>query len=157
MNNINILLTRVDNRLVHGQVGMSWVGSLKPNLILVADDMASEDKVQQSLMAMTAEAAGVGIRFFSLKKTAEIIHKASPKQLIFIVVRTPSAARYLYENGVPLKEVNIGNMHFSEGKKQSLEAHVYVDDADMEDIMYLKSRGVDIYIQIAPGDKKYKF
>lgn len=157
MDNINIVLTRVDNRLVHGQVGMSWVGSLKPNLILVADDTAAEDKVQQSLMAMTAEAAGVGIRFFSLKTTVETIHKASPKQYIFIVVRTPRAARYLFDNGVPIKELNIGNMHFSEGKKPSMESHVYMDDEDLENVLYLKNKGVDVYIQIAPGDKKHKF
>ena len=34
----NILLTRIDNRLIHGQVATQWNGSLGANLILVAND-----------------------------------------------------------------------------------------------------------------------
>ena len=45
----DILLTRIDNRLVHGQVGVAWTGSLSGcNLIVVADDLAAADPVQQS-------------------------------------------------------------------------------------------------------------
>lgn len=42
----NILLTRIDNRLVHGQVGNAWVGAVGPNLIIVADDEAANDPIQ---------------------------------------------------------------------------------------------------------------
>ena len=34
----NIVLTRIDNRLVHGQVATQWCGSIGANLILVAND-----------------------------------------------------------------------------------------------------------------------
>lgn len=65
----NILLTRIDNRLVHGQVGVTWTRALGANLILVANDQASKDTLQQKLMATTAESSGAEIRFFShLKK-----------------------------------------------------------------------------------------
>ena len=65
----DILLTRIDNRLVHGQVGVAWTSSLAGcNLIVVADDLAAEDEIQQSLMRATAENAGCGIRFSRLKK-----------------------------------------------------------------------------------------
>lgn len=46
-------------------------------------------------------------------------------------------------------------MHFSEGKEQ-LSKKVYVDQKDRDDIKYLESKGVDIYIQDVPGDKKLK-
>ena len=74
----NILLTRIDNRLVHGQVGMTWTKTLGANLIVVADDVAAEDSLQQSLMAMTAKSAGAGIRFFTVDYTAQIIANAAP-------------------------------------------------------------------------------
>ena len=51
----NILLTRIDNRLVHGQVGVTWTKTLGANLIVVADDTAAEDRIQQSLMSVTAK------------------------------------------------------------------------------------------------------
>ncbi|MEF9919920.1 MAG: PTS galactosamine transporter subunit IIB [Erysipelotrichaceae bacterium] len=151
----NIVLTRIDNRLVHGQVGNAWVGQCGPNLIVVADDVASKDAVQQSLMKMTADSGHCGIRFFTLEKTIEIIHKASAKQKIFLVVRTPKSARILIEGGVPIKELNVGNMHFCGDKHVHLESHVYVDDEDLADFEAIKKMGTKIYIQIAPGDKKY--
>lgn len=149
----NILLTRIDNRLVHGQVGVTWTKTIGANLIVVADDVVSEDKMQQSLMTVTAKSSGCGVRFFSIEKTAAIIGNAAPEQKIFIVCRTPHDVRRLVELGVELKDVNVGNMHFSEGKRQ-LSKKVYVDDKDMEDLKFLASKGLNVYIQDVPGDTK---
>lgn len=149
----NILLTRIDNRLVHGQVGVTWTKTIGANLLLVANDETSQDKIQQQLMSVTAKSSGVGIRFFSLEKTAAIIGRAAPNQKIFIVAKTPQDVRTLIDKGVPIKEVNVGNMHFSEGKHQ-LTKKVYVDDQDMEDLKYISSKGVHVYIQDVPGDVK---
>ena len=76
----DILMTRIDNRLVHGQVGVAWTTALQGvNLIVVADDLAAADPLQQSLMAATAKSSGCGIRFFTLDKTIAVIHKASAR------------------------------------------------------------------------------
>lgn len=152
----NILLTRIDNRLVHGQVGVTWVKSLGANLIVVVDDNAANNDVEKQLMEVVAKSSGVGIRFFTIEHTIDIIHKASPAQKIFIVCKTPETAKKLVDGGVPIKEINIGNMHFSDGKEQ-MSKKVYVDQKDRENIKYLEDLGIDIYIQDVPGDKKIKF
>jgi len=69
MANPNILLLRIDNRLVHGQVGVAWSSSLGANLLLVADDGVAQDPLQQQIMSMTAESMGIGIRFHRLSYT----------------------------------------------------------------------------------------
>lgn len=150
----NIVFTRIDNRLVHGQVGVSWTKACNANLILVANDQAANDSLQQKLMATTAESSGAGIRFFTLQHTIEIIDKAADRQHIFIVVKTPSDCRKLVDGGVPIKEINVGNMHFAKGKIE-ITKKVYVDEQDKVDLLYLKQKGIDIYIQDYPGDKKY--
>lgn len=150
----NILLTRIDNRLVHGQVGVTWTKTLGANLLVVANDEAAEDKIQQQLMSVTAKSSGVGIRFFSIDKTAAIIDRAAPSQKIFLICKTPQDVRRLIDKGVELKEVNVGNMHFSEGKRQ-LTKKVYVDDQDYADLKYIASKGVNLYIQDVPGDSKF--
>jgi PTS system galactosamine-specific IIB component len=149
----NILLTRIDNRLIHGQVGVTWTMTIGANLLVVADDEAAGDKLQQELMSMTAESSGAGVRFFTLQKTIDVIHKAAPSQKIFLVCRTPAAVRTLIEGGVPVKEVNVGNMHFSNGKRP-ISKKVYVDDKDMEDLLFIKSKVEKLYIQDVPGDFK---
>lgn len=149
----NILLGRIDNRLVHGQVGVTWTTSLGANLILVADDAVAVDDLQQQLMEVTAESSGAGVRFFTIEKTINIISKAAPSQKIFIVCRTPKEMRQLVEGGVPIKDVNVGNMHFDKGKKQ-ISKKVYVDDKDLEDLRAIKLKGVNVFIQDVPASIK---
>ena len=68
MSTPNILLTRIDNRLVHGQVGVTWTSTIGANLLVVVDDDVAQDEIQQKLMGITAETYGFGIRFFSIEK-----------------------------------------------------------------------------------------
>ena len=151
----NILLTRIDNRLVHGQVGVTWTKTIGANLIILADDAVANDQLQQSLMAVTAKSSGAGIRFFTLQHTADVIDMAAPEQKIFLVVRTPADARALVEKGVHLNEVNVGNMHFAAGKR-ALTKKVYVDDTDMENLKFIAASGSDVYCQDVPGEPKEK-
>lgn len=151
----NILLTRIDNRLIHGQVGVTWTMQLGANLLIVADDETSKNELQQKLMAVTAKSSGAGVRFFSLEKTAAIIGNAAPEQKIFIICKTPADVRYLVEHGVPIKDVNVGNMHFSEGKK-AISKKVYVDDKDLNDLHAIQAAGVNVFIQDVPGGEKIK-
>ena len=151
MNQPNILLTRIDNRLVHGQVGVTWVKTLGANLIVVADDSCAQDSLQQSLMSMTAKSSGAGIRFFTVEKTAQVIGNAAPEQKILLVVRTPMEARALWERGVKIDQLNVGNMHFSQGKRQ-ISKKVYVSEEEFADLKFLEAQGVKVYIQDIPGD-----
>ena len=153
MNTPNILLTRIDNRLVHGQVGVTWTSTIGANLLVVVDDEVAKDEIQQKLMGITAETYDFGIRFFSVEKTINVIAKAAPHQKIFLICRTPHVVKQLVEGGVPLKDVNVGNMHFSEGKKQ-ISSKVYVDEKDLSDLRFIKNHGINVFIQDVPGDSK---
>src|SRR5699024_2745192 len=84
----NILLTRIDNRLIHGQVAVTWVNHIEANLILVADDKVAENSIQQSLMDMAVPDV-IETRYFTVQETIDNIGYAADDQLIFLVVRTP--------------------------------------------------------------------
>ncbi len=144
----NILMTRVDNRLVHGQVGMTWVSSLGANLVLVANDEVSTDDVQQSLMEMVLPES-VESRFFTIDYTIEIIENASDDQLIFIVVRNLQDALKLVENGVDIKEINIGNLHYSEGKTK-ITPQISITEEDRKSIIKLSELGVELNTKQVP-------
>ncbi len=145
----NILLTRIDNRLIHGQVATQWNSTIGANLILVANDEVSQNTMRQNLMKMAAP-TGVATRFFSLQHTIDIIHKASPKQKIFIVVESPEDVLALVKGGVPIKKVNIGNMHMADGKRQ-VATSVAVSDEDVAAFKELQSMGVELQIQRVPS------
>lgn len=147
----NILLTRIDNRLIHGQVGMTWVNHLGANLILVANDQVANDPVQQNLMDMAAPTT-VDTRYFTIEETIEKIHFAGDWQQIFLVIKTPQDALKLVKGGVPIDVLNIGNMHFSEGKKQ-ITSTVSVDESDKTAIKGLLDAGVKIEIRRVPDEQ----
>ncbi|MGX9799291.1 PTS galactosamine transporter subunit IIB [Pediococcus acidilactici] len=150
----NILMTRVDNRLVHGQVGVTWTRAVKANLIVVANDDAANDELQQKLMATTADSSGADIRFFTIEKTINVINKAADRQHIFLVVKTTGDLLKLVEGGVPVNKVNVDNMHFAQGKRE-ITKKVYVDDQDAHDLLAVANRGIEIFIQDYPGEKQY--
>jgi len=146
-----ILLTRIDNRLIHGQVGVTWVNHLGANLIVVANDKVSEDEVQQNLMDMVLPDV-IQARYFSIKKTIDVIHKASPRQKIFLVVKDVQDALKLKQGGVPIDHLNIGNMHYEEGKKQ-ISSTVSVNNQDKEDFKALDKLGVKLDLRRVPSER----
>lgn len=145
----NIILTRIDNRLIHGQVATQWCGSIGANLILVANDEVAGNSFRQSLMDMAAPSYAQ-TRYWTVDKTISTIHRASDAQKIFIVCETPSDVLRLVEGGVPIKKVNIGNMHMAEGKRQ-VAGSVAVDDTDVEAFRKLQELGVELEIRKVPS------
>lgn len=145
----NIVLTRVDNRLIHGQVATNWLKSYGANLCIVADDKVAEDKLQQTLLKIAA--GTLPVRFFPVQKTIDVIYKASPEQKIAIICRSPVEVLRLVEGNVPIQHVNIGNMHDGEGKKKLLKT-VYADEKEIEAIRKLLELGKDVEYRMLPSD-----
>ena len=152
----NILLTRIDNRLIHGQVVCNWAGTVGANLIVVVDDETANSDTEKSIMQLAASSLGFDSRFFTVQHTIDVIAKASDNQKILLVCKTPEVLRKLIEGGVEIKKVNIGNMHFSEGKEK-ISDKVYADKKDLDDLNFIKSRVDEIYIQDTPDFKKEEF
>ncbi len=129
MSQPNIVAVRIDERLVHGQ-GQLWIQHLGVNTVIVANDKASNDVMAQTLMS-TVVSKNVRMRFFTLEKTIAVIHKAAPEQKIFIIVDSCKDLQTLVEGGVPIKEVNIGNIHMAEGKEK-VSRSIFIGPEDKE-------------------------
>ncbi len=146
----NIVLTRIDNRLIHGQVATQWCGSIGANLILVANDDVAGNSFRQGLMDMAAPSYAQ-TRYWTIEKTISTIHKASDAQKIFLVCENPTDVLKLVEGGVPIKKLNIGNMHMAEGKRQ-VATTVAVDDKDVAAFKRLQELGVELEIRKVPQE-----
>lgn len=146
----NIVLNRIDERLIHGQVGVQWVGFAGANLVLVANDEVAEDPVQQNLMEMVL-AEGIAVRFWSLQKVIDNIHRAADRQKILLVCKDPNDFLTLVQGGVPVTRINVGNMHFSSGRRQIAKT-VSVNDDDISAFNALKKAGVACFIQGVPTE-----
>ncbi|ANT69203.1 PTS N-acetylgalactosamine transporter subunit IIB [Aeromonas hydrophila] len=146
----NIVLSRIDERLIHGQVGVQWVGFAGANLVLVANDEVAEDPIQQNLMEMVL-AEGIAVRFWPLQKVIDNIGKAADRQKILLVCKSPADFRTLMEGGVPIPRINVGNMHYADGKRQ-IHKTVSVDESDIAAFRALQDAHVACFVQGVPTE-----
>lgn len=146
----NILWTRIDNRLIHGQVAVTWSNHVGANLIVAANDEVAKDPLQQSLMDMAVP--GLDTRYFTIQETIDKIGQASDEQKIALIVKTPQDVLKLVRGGVPIRKVNIGNMHYSEGK-EPLTNTVAVDEQDKEAFRNLHRLGILLEIRRVSSEK----
>ena len=63
----------------------------------------------------------------------------------------PQDVLKLVEGGVPIKKVNIGNMHMADGKRQ-VAGSVAVDDDDVAAFAKLRDLGVELEIRRVPTE-----
>lgn len=145
-----IVLVRIDNRLVHGQVGGPWSASLNVNVLIVIDDDVAKDTLQQRLMEFVAKSNNIRIRFFSIEEFSQAIQETKSYTKMFIVVRNAQTVAKLVELGLPITTVNLGNMHYEKGKIP-LSHKVYVNEDDANALQYLLDKDVKCFVQDVPG------
>lgn len=144
-----VLLYRIDDRLIHGQVVVGWGRYLKANSILVCSDRVAGDELARTMMEMGAP-ADVKVEVFRLAEAAAALGNDSlRKRSAIVLFETPADALRLVELDVAIKKLNVGGMHFRPGKRQIMEG-VSVNKADCEALYGLAARGVDIYVQMVP-------
>lgn len=144
-----ILLTRIDDRLIYGQDVEPWNVAIGSNLVLIVNDEIAADSRQWAPMRVAAP-EGVWTRFFSVQKTIDIIHTATPRQWILVMVASPADALALVKGGVPITKISIGHMQAGEGKHPITPA-VAVDEADAATFKELQKLGIELEIRYLPS------
>lgn len=144
-----ILLTRIDDRFIYGQDVELWNEAIGTNLVLIVNDEIAADSRKWAPMRVAAP-EGVWTRFFSVQRTIDVIHTATPRQWILIMVASPADALALVKGGVPITKISIGHMQAGEDKHPVTPA-VAVDDADVAAFKELQERGIELEIRYLPS------
>ncbi|RHH68196.1 PTS sugar transporter subunit IIB [Collinsella sp. AM17-1] len=144
-----ILLTRIDDRFIYGQDVELWNEAVGSNLVLIVNDEIAADSRQWAPMRVAAP-EGVWTRFFSVQKAIDVIHTATPRQWILIMVASPADALALVKGGVPIAKISIGHMQVGEGK-HPITLAVAVDDADIAVFKELQELGIELEIRYLPN------
>ncbi len=147
---MDIQLIRVDDRLIHGQVVVGWVKALNIGLLAVVNDTIAADKMQINLMRM-AVPSGLKVAFWTVDQAAEACREEASKDRALLLFSNPRDVVSFTEKGGFLTSVNVGGMHFCEGKKQVAKT-VCVDENDILAFQSLKARGVELEVRAVPGD-----
>jgi PTS system mannose-specific IIB component len=149
----NIVLTRIDDRLVHGQVMTEWTRSCHPTEILVVDDETYADEYLRDIVIMAvpkeikANVTDIGNAITYLQKNE------SPNEKILILVKTPQTVEKLVEGGLQINAVNLGGMS-KKADRTTLYRNISTSPEENASMKRLVERGIKVSIQVVPRDKE---
>lgn len=142
----NILLARIDSRLIHGQITAQWVKAVDAKEIVVVNDEVANDAFRQGLMNMAAMDMKV-----TYKSVAEMIDGWQQMGFsLFLICENPEDVWNMIRGGVSIPKVNIGNMHMQEGKRQ-IAMSVAMDDKDIQCFKQMHDQGIELEIRRLPS------
>ena len=150
-----IKLTRIDHRLLHGQVAFSWTKFLDSDCILIANDELMKDELKMSAMRM-AKPTGVKLVMKSIDDSIKALNSGvTDKYKLFIIVASVEDAYRLCKAVDRVKTINVGGMKQREDRRQISKA-VFISDEDEKMLRELNDQGIELEVRLVPGDTKQK-
>ncbi|MBI0005120.1 PTS sugar transporter subunit IIB [Gilliamella sp. W8126] len=145
-----INVARIDDRLIHGQVITTWVKNYDIEQVLVINDKVAGDKVQQSVLTMSAP-PGLKVLVFGVQQFIEILKKTPIKKRTMLLFTNSIDVNALVEGGLSLEKVNVGGMRMQDGRHQ-LSRAVSVTPEEEQAFKNLIAKNIPVEVQMVPKD-----
>jgi len=146
---VSWVLHRVDDRLIHGQVVVTWSHHLDPQRVWVVDDACAHSDWEADLLR--ACAPDLEVRVVDVAgAVAAYAEEAAASGRAFLLVRTLQTALALVEAGAPIERFNLGGLHYAAGK-QKINEYIYLDEDDRRAARALLGRGILLEVQDVPA------
>ncbi|MFD2831146.1 PTS system mannose/fructose/N-acetylgalactosamine-transporter subunit IIB [Corticicoccus populi] len=147
-----ICFSRIDDRLIHGQVVTTWVNMHRIEQIIVLNDKIANDDTQKNILKMAAP-SGINVRAFPIKKFGEIIKKNKITRRTMLLFTTSEDVLEAVECGVPVGDLNVGGMRYREGREK-LSRALSVTPDEREAFKKILDHGINVTVQMVPNDEK---
>ena len=147
----NIKLARVDFRLMHGQVVTNWIKQVSADAILIIDDKLASDKFLAQVFLMAAP-PGVKISIKSMKKEIQGAKEDRYNGLnLLVLFKSVENAKKAYDNGFPLKELQIGGLG-NGSDKVMISNEIFLSKEEANMLEEMNNNGLKITLQVTPKD-----
>ncbi|OCG20492.1 MULTISPECIES: PTS sugar transporter subunit IIB [unclassified Gilliamella] len=152
-----IKLLRVDHRLLHGQIVVSWFENVGSNTILVANDIVANDELRKSAIRL-AKPEHAKLVMKSIDDSIAAINSGiTDKYQMLIVVESVADAEKLIRNTHgKITSLNLGGTKPREGTKNYSKT-INLTALEVDLLTRLQQDSVDVYIQQIPSESKQKF
>lgn len=147
---------RMDNRLIHGQILVSWNSHLKIDHLIVTNDVVAKDTLQTTLLkAVTPIGAKVSV--LSIDDCVKYCKSPeSEKENIFIIAKFPEDGWELVNRGLNMPVLNLGNQAFVRGAKK-LSNSVFLTESGVQALKKIHEKGIKITCRMMPTDSENEF
>lgn len=149
---MSIVLARIDNRLIHGQVLEAWIPFTGADCIIVANDELAVSSLRRTMMEASVPRSikVVVARVDEICRRMEN-HVYDRDRVLLLFANSQDALR-AHRNGTSFRELNLGNMHEGQGRYQ-LSCTIHLDESDVENLRQLEAAGVEIVSRCVPADR----
>ena len=142
-----IVLTRVDNRLIHGQIVQGWLPNLKVSEVVVVSPRAQKTVFMQKMFRISLP-GGYKLKVTDAKEAVAYVQQS--KEDIFVIIEDVSLLFQMLQNGFTPKVITLGNTQFEEGKKQCSQG-VFLSEDEIKELKELeKVKGITVEIRSLP-------
>jgi PTS system mannose-specific IIB component/fructoselysine and glucoselysine-specific PTS system IIB component len=149
-----IVLLRVDERLIHGQVVVGWGAHLRPDRYLVLDSALAESEWERELYILGVP-EGVDVDFLTPVKARGELNAWRESGLRSVLLARDLDTVLELSKGGALKgeSLNLGGLHLRAGREEVLP-YLFLDPGDRETLRLLSEEGMEISAQDLPGSPK---
>lgn len=152
---MKIVLTRIDNRLLHGIVMTQWAGTTGASRVMVIDNTVANNPAAKEAMNL-AKPAGMNSSIITFDTAVKnILGGKYGDQKIFLLVKSPVTVLKLAEAGVEIPNLQIGATDALEGFRCSKRA--FLNDEELQAVKELMAKGTKVSVQHVPTDTKVDF
>jgi len=146
-----ILLFRVDERLLHGQVVIGWGSQLRPERYLVVDDRLVDSEWEQDLYRL-AVSDSTEVSFHSVAEARTRLPEwtSSESRSMLLTRDLYSMLRLARGRALEGVSVNLGGIHHAEGRTR-VRSYLFLDEADRVRVRALAGEGVRVSGRDLPG------
>lgn len=150
---MGILLTRLDERLIHGQVVLGWGSQLQPDRYLVVDDDLAGSDWEQELYRLGA--GDTEVVFSTVAEARERLAewRASPLRSVLLVRHVAILGELAAGGLFRSQPINLGGLHHGSGRRQVL-AYLHLSEADVAGLTALEAEGAQVWAQDLPDAPK---
>lgn len=146
-----IVLCRIDSRLIHGQVMTKWVNQSQANKIIVVSDSLAADEFMLEIYLMSAP-AGIKVECYSKKDAVE--HWNSDRfgnGRVLLLLPDLESMKFVYDGGIKVEEIQVGGLGGAPNRKVVFQ-NITLDDRDAGYLTELQKMGAKIIFQTIPED-----
>jgi len=145
-----IVLCRVDDRLVHGQVVIGWGRPLGVAFIVLVDDGVSASPWEQDLYRM-AVPSEIEVRFTTVADAASQLREwqANPHRVLLLTGEVDTMAALHRADPAVVHRINLGGIHHRPGRSERLP-YLYLTDEELRSLVAMAAAGAEITAQDLP-------
>ncbi len=145
-------ITRIDDRLIHGQVNVGWIKALHIKQVFVVDNDSYKDEFLINLWSMSVD-KDVQISVFDQNRFIKEYVSLDFNNTMLLLKNIENLYNLVIKLPDFFKEINIGGLHY-EDRKMAVFPWFFVSEKDIEYLNKIVERNINIYIQMTPGAQR---